>query len=49
MRGGRDVEHNIRKINNLNNNLTARVAVLPAKGEENVVKEVTSSACNYLL
>lgn len=49
MRRRGDVEHNIRKINNLNNNLTATVVVLSVKGEENVMKGVASSACNHLL
>lgn len=48
MREERDVENNKRKINNLNSNPTATVVVLSVKGEENVVKEVTSSA-DYLL
>lgn len=48
MRGGRDVEHNERQINNLNSNPTATVVILSVRGEENVVKEVTSSADHLL-
>lgn len=44
MREGRDVENNERKINNLKSNPTATVVILSVKGEQNVVKEVTSSA-----
>lgn len=45
---GRNVEHKERKINNLNSNPTATVVVLSVKDEENVVKEVTSSADHLL-
>lgn len=48
MREGRDVEHNERKINNLNSNPTATVVVLSFKVEENVMKKITSSADHLL-